>query len=245
MTAARRILTALFFGALTHGLFALAVGLMIYHLFFGLSASWGSIPYPYAVLANALLVLQFPILHSFLLTDRGRKILALIGPDERLATSHYAIIASIQLAVTFAFWSPSGVILWQAEGLVFWLMCAAYASAWGLLGLSILQSGFQLQSGMLGWFAMLRDRAPKFPDLPTRGLYRLIRQPIYASFALTLWTMPTYTPDQLALAVFWTTYCVAAPLHKERRFTKIYGDRFAAFQARTPYFIPFTKARHK
>ena len=245
MTAARRILTALTFGALTHGLFAIGVGLMIYHLFYGLSASWGSLPYPLAIIANALLVLQFPLLHSFLLTDRGRKILALIGPDERLATSHYAIIASLQLALTFTFWSPTGIILWQADGLLYWVMCAAYAAAWGLLGLSILHSGIQLQSGMLGWLAMLRDRAPKFPDMPTRGLYRLIRQPIYASFALTLWTMPTYTPDQLALAVIWTTYCVVAPLHKERRFAKIYGERFIAFQNRTPYFLPFTKARPK
>ncbi|MEL6959003.1 MAG: isoprenylcysteine carboxylmethyltransferase family protein [Pseudomonadota bacterium] len=241
MQSSSRILTALTFGALTHGAFALGVGLMIYHLFFGLSESWGTVPYPFAYLANALLILQFPLLHSFLLTGRGRKILALIGPDERLATTHYALIASLQLALTFAFWSPSGVILWQAEGVVFWVMSALYATSWALLGLSIIQSGFQLQSGMLGWFAMLHDKAPKFPDMPTHGFYRIIRQPIYVSFAFTLWTMPTYTPDQLVLAVAWTIYCVVAPLHKERRFTTIYKDRFRRYQSRVPYVLPFPR----
>ena len=238
MTNQRRLFIALAFGVATHAAFALGVGLMIWHLFFGLSQSWGAVPWPWAALANLALLAQFPLAHSLLLTGTGRRILTLLGPDERLATTSYALIASLQLALVFAFWTPSGVLLWQATGVAFWIMCAAYATAWGLLGLAILQSGFQLQSGMLGWFAMARDRTPRFPDMPTHGLYRIIRQPIYAGFALTLWTMPTWTPDQLALALIWTTYCLLAPLHKETRFTRIYGDRFRAYQRRVPYWLP-------
>lgn len=241
MSDRRRILTALAFGALTHTAFAVGVGLMMYHLFFGLTRSWGAVPLPWAALANAALLLQFPLLHSFLLTGRGRKILGLIGPDERLATSHYALIAALQLALTFAFWTPSGIVLFQATGPFFWVMSLAYALSWAILMLAIALSGLQLQSGMLGWLAMARDRKPEFPDMPTHGLYRLIRQPIYAGFALTLWTMPTYSPDQLVLAVVWTIYCIVGPLHKERRFAAIYGDRFRAFQRRIPYWLPFPR----
>ncbi|WP_230374159.1 methyltransferase family protein [Pontivivens ytuae] len=241
MTSSRRITIALAWGAACHGAFAIGVGLMIYHLFFGLLQSWGAVPWPWAIGANLALLTQFPLAHSLLLTPRGRKILALIGPDERLATTNYALIASLQLALLFAFWTPSGVILWQAEGALFWTMCAAYAVAWGYLMLAILQSGVQLQSGMLGWLAMARGRDPQFPDLPTHGLYRVTRQPIYLGFALTLWTMPTYTPDQLALAVLWTAYCALAPRHKEARFEKIYGDRFRAYRQRVPYWLPFPR----
>jgi protein-S-isoprenylcysteine O-methyltransferase Ste14 len=241
MTGPKRITLALLWGAVCHGTFALGVGLMIYHLFHGLTRSWGAVPWPWAGLANLALLAQFPLAHSLLLTGKGRKILGLIGPDPRLATTNYALIASLPLALTFAFWTPSGMELWRAEGAIFWLMCALFAASWGLLGLSILQSGPQLQSGMLGWFAMLRDRTPVFPDMPETGLYRLIRQPIYLGFALTLWTMPVWTPDQLALATFWTGYCVLAPLHKERRFFKIHGDRFAAYRARVPYWLPLPR----
>ncbi|MCB5199690.1 isoprenylcysteine carboxylmethyltransferase family protein [Loktanella sp. TSTF-M6] len=237
----RRLTLALMFGAVCHGSFAIGVGLMMYHLFFGLSHSWGAVPWPFAAFANLVLLLQFPVIHSLLLTGKGRELLALMGPDKRLSTTLFAMIAAIQLALLFAFWTPSGIILWQATGVAFWVMCALYAASWGFLMLAIMQSGFQLQSGMLGWFAMARGRDPKFPDMPTHGLYRIIRQPIYAGFAMTLWTMPTYTPDQLVLAVVWTGYCVIGPLHKEKRFTNIYGDRFRNFQKRVPYWLPFPR----
>jgi hypothetical protein len=41
---------------------------------------------------------------------------------------------------------------------------------------------------------MLRGRQPVYPATPQTGLFRLTRQPIYGSFALTLWTVPTWTP---------------------------------------------------
>lgn len=241
MTDRRRLLVALAFGAACHGAFAVGVGLMIYHLFFGLTRSWGAVPWPWATIANLVLLAQFPIVHSLLLTGRGRKILSLMGPDKRLSTTLFALIASLQLALTFSFWSPSGIVLWQASGAVFWIMCLLYATAWAILVTAILQSGMQLQSGMLGWLAMARGKDPQFPDMPTHGLYRIIRQPIYVGFALTLWTMPTYTPDQLTLAMAWTAYCVNGPLHKERRFVAIHGDRFREFQRRIPYWLPFPR----
>ena len=96
----------------------------------------------------------------------------------------------------------------------------------------------ELQSGALGWLSLLADRAPRFPDMPTLGLFRFIRHPIYLAFAFTLWTVPLWTPDQLLLAVLWTTYCVAAPLLKERRLNAQFGQRFAAYRRQVPYMIP-------
>jgi methanethiol S-methyltransferase len=60
----------------------------------------------------------------------------------------------------------------------------------------------------------------------------VIRQPIYVAFALTLWTVPVWTPDQLALALSLTAYCLLAPRLKERRFAARYGDRFHALSRR-------------
>lgn len=47
--------------------------------------------------------------------------------------------------------------------------------------------------------------------MPTHGLFRVIRQPIYVAFALTLWTVPVLTPDQSVLAVTFTAYCLLVP----------------------------------
>ena len=149
-----------------------------------------------------------------------------------------ATIDSAQLHVLYALWTPSGVIWWQAEGAVFWFLCAAYGAAWLLLMKASFDAGAEVQSGALGWMALMAKVKPVFPDMPEKGLFRLIRQPIYLAFALTLWTVPVWTPDQLVLALLLTGYCVFAPMLKERRFKAAYGTRFEDYRAQVPYMLP-------
>ncbi|QUJ78016.1 isoprenylcysteine carboxylmethyltransferase family protein [Sulfitobacter albidus] len=237
----RRFWLAAAYGVLCHTLFALAVGAMIVMMFFGLSESFGRVPQPWAWLANLALVLQFPLAHSFLLNGRGRRYLAWFAPEahaKTLGTTVFAIIASVQLALLFLLWTPSGIIWWQAEGAVFWIVCAAYGASWLLLSWASVDAGAEVQSGALGWMSLAQGKRPVYPGMPTAGLFRVIRQPIYVSFALTLWTVPIWTPDQLLLAVVLTAYCLIAPRLKERRFAKRYGREFADYRARTPYILP-------
>ncbi len=240
--AARRKTVALIWGAACHGLFALGVGAMMAAMYFGMSRSLGPVSPPWSWLANAALIAQFALGHSLLLTRRGRALLARLAPEPYggvLSSTTYAAIAAVQVGLLFAFWSPSGVVWWRAEGAAFWGLTAAYLTAWALLMKSMLDAGIALQSGLLGWFALFRGRKPQYPDMPTTGLFRFTRQPIYLTFSLTLWTPPIWTPDQLFLAVLLTGYCVVAPRFKERRFAAMFGDRFEAYRARTPYWLPF------
>ncbi|MCR9147607.1 MAG: isoprenylcysteine carboxylmethyltransferase family protein [Rhodobacteraceae bacterium] len=236
-----RILVALLYGTVCHLTFAAGVIAMIVAMFFGMSESWGQVPQPWAWLVNATLIAQFPLAHSLLLTPRGRGLLNRLAPapyGKTLATTTFAIIASAQLLALFTLWTPSGIIWWRAEGALFWLICTAYATAWLLLIKASYDAGAEVQSGALGWMSLIQKIAPRFPDMPGTGLFRYIRQPIYVSFALTLWTVPVWTPDQLFLAISYTAYCVAAPLLKERRFSAMFGDRFARYRRHVPYMIP-------
>ncbi|MDG2379469.1 MAG: isoprenylcysteine carboxylmethyltransferase family protein [Tateyamaria sp.] len=236
-----RIATALAYGVVCHMLFALAVLSMIVAMFFGMSMSFGRVPTPYAILANTALILQFPIVHSLLLTSKGKRILARLAPNRHaktLSSTIYATIASMQLLTLFALWTPSGTIWWEASGGVFVAICIMYGLSWLLLLWASADAGAEVQSGALGWMSLMQNIKPVFPDMPTRGLFSIIRQPIYAAFALTTWTVPVWTSDQLFLAVGLTTYCVLAPQLKERRFTKRYGDRFASYRKKVPYMIP-------
>lgn len=238
---AGRIVLALGMGVLCHAVFALAVLAMITAMFFGLSESLGRVPWPWAALVNAALIVQFPLVHSALLTGPGGRALARLVPGPHgatLATTTYALIASLQLLALFALWTPSGIIWWRAEAAAFWALCLAYAAAWLILLKASFDAGAEVQSGALGWMSLLARIRPKFPDMPERGLFRLIRQPIYVGFALTLWTVPVWTPDQLVLALSLTAYCLLAPRLKERRFAARYGVRFDRYRARVPYVIP-------
>ena len=89
--------------------------------------------------------------------------------------------------------------------------------------------------------SLAQDKKPVFPDMPTTGLFGIIRQPIYVSFALTLWTVPVWTPDQLVLALVLTAYCLLAPRLKEARFEKRYGEKFRVYRNRVPYAVPQLK----
>ncbi|MEP3843735.1 MAG: isoprenylcysteine carboxylmethyltransferase family protein [Paracoccaceae bacterium] len=236
-----RIATALAYGVACHVLFALAVLSMIVAMFFGMSMSFGRVPEPYAMLTNAALILQFPILHSFLLTPKGGRLLGRLAPKryaQSLFTTTYAMIASVQLLALFVLWTPSGIIWWEASGSSFVVICILYGVSWLLLLWASIDAGAEVQSGALGWMSLMQKVSPVFPDMPTRGLFRVIRQPIYAAFALTTWTVPVWTPDQLFLALGLTAYCVLAPLLKERRFNNRYGDRFTSYQKKVPYMIP-------
>ena len=238
---AGRILLALGLGVLCHMLFAAGVLAMIVAMFFGLSESLGRVPWPWAALSNAALIVQFPLAHSLLLTGRGGRLLARLIPGPHgamLATTTYAIIASAQLLALFALWTPSGIVWWRAEGAVFWAVTAAYAASWLVLMKASFDAGAEVQSGALGWMSLLARIRPVFPDMPTQGLFRLIRQPIYVAFALTLWTVPVWTPDQLFLAISFTAYCLLAPRLKERRFAARYGNRFDRYRADVPYILP-------
>ena len=241
---ASRIALALGAGLLCHLIFALAVLSMITAMFFGMSQSFGNVQWPLAVLANAALILQFPLLHSLLLTRRGGQVLARLIPGphgQTLATTTYAIIASVQLLALFALWTPSGIVWWQADGVWFWLICIAYAASWLLLAKASFDAGAEVQSGALGWMSLMARVRPVFPDMPEAGLFRVIRQPIYVAFVLTLWTVPVWTPDQLVLAVSYTAYCLLAPSLKERRFAARYGERFDRYRVQVPYVLPRIK----
>ncbi|MBF9045927.1 isoprenylcysteine carboxylmethyltransferase family protein [Rhodobacterales bacterium LSUCC0031] len=236
-----RIALALSLGLICHLAFALGVLAMIVAMFFGLSESLGSVRWPWAALANTALIVQFPLVHSALLTGRGGRVLARLVPGPHgptLATTTYAIIASLQLLALFALWTPSGIVWWRAEGAVLWAMTALYGASWLILLKASFDAGAEVQSGALGWMSLMARIRPVFPDMPTQGLFRLIRQPIYVAFSLTLWTVPVWTPDQLILALTYTAYCLLAPRLKERRFASRYGTRFDRYRDAVPYALP-------
>jgi hypothetical protein len=88
--AARHRASAIVYGILCHTLFAVGVGTMIAAMFFGMSRSLGRVPQPWSVVTNAILLAQFPLLHSMLLSPLGVPILKRLAPADigtRMATT--------------------------------------------------------------------------------------------------------------------------------------------------------------
>ena len=238
---ARQRLFAASLGAANHALFAAGVGLMMWSLRSGMRAGLGPFRGTSASLANAALVLHFPLLHSYLLTAPGRARVARLVPfglGRDLATTTYATGASLQLLLVFGLWSPSGVTWWEPEGALRTGFDAAFAGSWLLLAKAMGDAGLGIQSGAQGWLAVARGRKPGYGAFPQHGLFRWCRHPVYLAFALTLWTGAVWTPDHLAIAVVLTSYCVLGAHVKERRYLAAFGDEFRAYQQRVGFWWP-------
>lgn len=236
----RSVPRAVAMALLCHGVFGVAVGSMAYALATGMQHGVGRLTGAAGWLANALLVAQFPLVHSWLL-GRGRGWLARLSPvghGATLAPSTYAISASLQLLAAFWLWSPSGVVWREPVGGLGFLQWGVFGAAWLFLHKALFDAGLMLQTGAAGWWALLRGRKVDYGDLPTRGLFARCRQPIYLGFALVLWTAPTWTPDWLLLAVGWSAYCVVGPRWKEARWQRRFGERFLAYRRSVPYLLP-------
>ena len=239
-------MVAVLYGLCCHIAFVGGVGAMMVVLFTGMTLGLGRLPAPWSWFADALLLLQFPLLHTALLSRPGGAALRRLAPPSLgapLMSTTYALIASLQTGLLFLGWTPIGRVLWQAHGALLAGFALCYASAWLMLLKAILDAGFALQTGLLGWRAVVRGQTPVYPPMPTRGLFRLIRQPIYVAFALTLWTVPTITPDGLVVAIVLTTYCVIGSMVKEARFARRFGSEFSGYRARTPFWVPLLARR--
>lgn len=227
-------------GVACHGTFLPAIATMIASLHEGMQLGLGRLVGPSAWTANAALALSFPLLHSWLLTRRGARCLDGLMQDRSggLRSTTYALVASLQLLALFTLWSPSGHEIWRARGSARVLSEVLFAGSWILLARAMYDSGLAVQTGWLGWSAVVRGRNPRFKPFPTHGLYRFTRQPVYVAFACTLWTSPVLTADRVLIASLWTLYCLVGPLHKERRILAREPLRYRNYQSRVPYFIP-------
>lgn len=237
----RARMSALAMALLSHTAFLLAVGSMAWSLATGMQSGSGRLPPWLAPLGNSLLVLQFPLLHSFLLSDRGRPWLSHLSPvghGKVLSVTTYALVASLQLLLTFHAWTPSGIVWHEPHGSGAVWQWLGFAGAWVFLQKALFDAGLATQTGFAGWWALWRGRPVQYRGMPTGGLFQYCRQPIYLGFALVMWTAPVWSLDWLLLASGWTVYCVVGPRRKEARWLRWFGPRFAAYRATVPYLIP-------
>ncbi len=228
--------TALIAGLLTHLLFICAVWKMFWGVRAGLADGQGALSGAPAFFVNGILLLQFPFLHSTLISRPGRRLLTRVAGD--LSTTLYAFIASAQLFILFTFWTPSTIVLFTFPAAAAVVLDVLNVAAWLFLAKTMSDAGLSYQVGALGWLAVFRGKRPVYPPMPERGTFKLVRQPIYLAFLLILLTSRSGTLDRIVLTGAWGAYLLLAPLLKERRFAAYYGSAFQEYRKKTPYFLP-------
>lgn len=75
-------------------------------------------------------------------------------------------------------------------------------------------------------------------QLVTRGLYTLVRHPLYLFSLLFLWLSPSMSVNSLVFNMGATLYFVIGAYFEERKLLRDFGEAYAEYKRRTPFLIP-------
>ena len=78
----------------------------------------------------------------------------------------------------------------------------------------------------------------KSGQLITRGLYRVVRHPLYTFGLLFVWLTSTGTQNSLTVYLGATVYTLVGAYFEERKLLREFGDAYAEYKSRTPMLIP-------
>jgi len=234
----------------------IAVGLLVQALF--VVASYynyvflaGSPPRPgRAALAwDALLAIQFCVVHSLLLWPSVKKQLERI-----VAPAFYGLFfctaACLTLLLTMTQWQVGDWAIWQLTGWPRLTVQVLYLSCWGTLLFSLCCSGFGYHTGWLPWWYWVkRQPIPRRPFKP-RGAFALMRHPGYLSFLGLVWFTPDMTIDRAILTGLWSVYIICGSWLKDLRLIHYMGNTYREYQAKVPgypgmFFGPLGRRKNR
>jgi protein-S-isoprenylcysteine O-methyltransferase Ste14 len=205
---------------------SLALGGKAYVQRFDAVAPAGTSPWP-PLATNVALFSAFALHHSLLARTRLKQwIHARVGTDTERAV--YVILASALYYACTRLWVPlpgtwyalTGFWWWvgtgvQVAGVLVTLLAARTLSLKELMGLDPSRQ------------AAAHDGAP---PLETRGLYRIVRHPIYFGWVLFVAGAPLMTSTRLLFAVVSVAYLVVAIPLEERSLAENFGEPYRAYR---------------
>ena len=192
-------------------------------------------------------LLAFGLLHS-IMAAIGVKALfvTLLGQRAYLGLYRlfYNSVSVITLApIAWLLWTASGEMVWEFSG-VLGLIFRGLQGV-GLIGLSIslLQIDLMRFLGLSQLAAYLNGAALPLPPEPLsiKGVYALVRHPLYLFSLMLLWFTPQMSAGWLGLALGSTLYFVLGSWFEERKMLKLFGADYARYQANVPWMIPFVR----
>jgi protein-S-isoprenylcysteine O-methyltransferase Ste14 len=74
--------------------------------------------------------------------------------------------------------------------------------------------------------------------LVTRGLYRVVRHPLYTFGLLFIWLSPVVTQNSLTVYIGATFYTLVGAYFEERKLVQDFGDAYLEYRRKTPMLIP-------
>jgi len=191
-----------------------------------------------ALAADLALLASFAVVHSLLAREGlRRRLFGRVPPA--LERSVYSGLAGLQMIALCAFWRPLPEPFWRVEA------ATGQAALWGLAGLGwiVVLAALWIVGdvhlfGLAEAWAAARGRPYRPRPLAARGIYKLVRHPLYSGTLLALWAAPAMSRGHLLLAGVFTLYLGIGYRFEERDLERRHGAPYLAYRARVPAFLP-------
>ncbi len=196
---------------------------------------------------TALTMSAYGFIHSCLAsTSLKQFIRQLVGEQRyyglyRVSYNFFAIV-SLSPILGLIILRP-GNILWQVSGLGQLLFLLIQGV--GCIGMivSLFQINLSYFIGLSQMTAYFQGQPLPLPpeSLQFRGVYQLVRHPLYLFSLLVIWPMGVMSESLLAFNIAPTLYFVIGSIFEERKLAATYGEPYLTYQKTTPSIIPFLK----
>lgn len=114
-----------------------------------------------------------------------------------------------------------------------WVMRAGQALSALLLLVAVLQTD---TLSFVGLRQLFEEEKPA--QLVTRGLYSMVRHPLYLFSLSFFWLSPSMSVNSLAFNIGVTAYFVIGAYFEERKLLRDFGEAYAEYKRKTPFLIP-------
>ncbi|HAX69513.1 MAG TPA: hypothetical protein DCY14_07910 [Anaerolineae bacterium] len=177
------------------------------------------------------------VIHSLLASHFAKDMIrGILGKDlMRFYRFGYNVFSVVSFApILYLMWFLPDQPLYRVPAPWSYLMFVGQGISALLLLVALLQTDTLSFIGVKQFFIEVEESG----QLVTRGLYRVVRHPLYTFSLLFLWLTPSMSVNSLTLYIGATLYILIGAYFEERKLLRDFGTAYAAYKQKTPMLIP-------
>jgi protein-S-isoprenylcysteine O-methyltransferase Ste14 len=174
------------------------------------------------------------IVHSFLASHLAKDLFRLKAGSMDFYRLAYNIFAGISfLPILYLMTTLPNHDVYQISAPWSYIMFGGQVFATLMLFMAFLQTDSLSFVGLRQLFEKEKSGA-----LVTRGLYRVVRHPLYTFGLLFIWLTPTVSQNSLTVYIGATLYTLIGAYFEERKLLREFGEAYAKYKQKTPMLVP-------
>ncbi len=174
------------------------------------------------------------VVHSFLASPLAKDLFRLKAGSADFYRLAYNVFAGISfLPILYLMASLPDRPVYQVSAPWSYLMLGGQAISALMLFVAFLQTD---SLSFVGLRQLIDEE--KTGALVTRGLYRVVRHPLYTFGLLFIWLSPSVSQNSLTVYIGATLYTLIGAYFEERKLLRDYGEAYVEYKRKTPMIVP-------